>query len=928
MPRLHAATTTFVLLVLTLANLPAWAQDRGGITGKVFDKKTSHAIPFATVTVVGTQKGGLTDSEGRYRITGLAPGTYEVRFQFLGYSPVNQTGVVVAAGKTLVLDVAMQDIVVREEKAIEVTAERRLMDQRQGATVRSASAAEIRNMPVSTVSDVLQKQAGVSVEADQIYVRGGRPDETVFLVGGVANRDAVTGQSSAVSLNARSVAELSVATGAFDVRYGNALAGVVDIKLKEGGDRFAGGLTTGGASYGGRSVQMVLGGPLGWAPMKKGTMHWIVDLNADQASSRFPSIDKLSGGPRLRSSYRDGIFGKTWTYGDFFAPSADNRWAGRAAVTWKPNGSDRWKFDVSKRISIDQGYSRTFITATGDVGDPAYPWRWSRRIDHAPVIFEDNVQIGLNWRRTLAATGYVEAQISRYYSAQREEVMGKTGDTPWQQYEPPDDIGIYPPGDPRRSDWYWDSGDANKWQDRRTITNAFSWGLTKRLKRHELEAGFEHQAQTAQFVTIEDPWIADIDGLGSAHDIWRVHPWVGDFFVRDRLEYEGFTANVGLRTDYWFLGREAERTMANLADTINITPTTREQFFENTHSFFGRRYKLKVSPRIMVAHPIGTNSSFFFNYGQFTQNPRYQYVYARMGSTPSDAFSLLGNLDLNPEIAIKYEVGGRNEFRRGAAVNATFYVNDRYDYPIASLLRRTQGSTLVSPYVYINGHFTRTRGFEVEVEKRRGTGVWSGKVSYSYEQTKGKSSDANEAKVAEISQLSAAESRLSQIFVRSNRPHKVTADFDLRFRDEGPLGWSWLEDSGLNLSLQGRSGRAFTPVAPVTLEDSGEPNSRNGPFQITFDLKVNRQFRIAGQRFDFAVAGTNIFNNPIVNRVDRVTGQGRAWGIGEYAPEVFAGIINPIDRARAEQWSRESEVDDPANFGPKAQWKVTLDYDF
>src|SRR5262249_31081020 len=83
---------------------------------------------------------------------------------------------------------------------------------------------------------------------------------------------------------------------------------------------------------------------------------------------------------------------------------------------------------------------------------------------------------------------------------------------------------------------------------------------------------------------------------------------------------------------------------------------------------------------------------------------------------------------------------------------------------------RTQGENLVPILVYLNGHYARTRGFEVEFEKRRQGGYWSGKVSYSYQQTKGKSSDPNEAKVAQLSEFSAAETRLSETFVRWNRP--------------------------------------------------------------------------------------------------------------------------------------------------------------
>src|SRR5439155_11168818 len=149
------------------------------------------------------------------------------------------------------------------EKAVEVIGERRLVEVRQGATIRSVTAAEIRNLPVQTISEVLQQQAGINTENDQIHVRGGRTDETIFYVNGVANRDLVTGQSTAGQLNARSVAEVNVATGAYDVRFGNALSGLVEVKLKEGTDHFEGGLTTAGGTYGRRIGQLTLGGPLG-----------------------------------------------------------------------------------------------------------------------------------------------------------------------------------------------------------------------------------------------------------------------------------------------------------------------------------------------------------------------------------------------------------------------------------------------------------------------------------------------------------------------------------------------------------------------------------------------------------------------------------------------------------------------------------------
>src|SRR3989442_4273551 len=225
------------IMLLALGFPPARPQEKGRLTGRVTDKKTAHAIPFASVAVIEVRRGVLTDSEGQYLLAGLAPGTYEVKVQFLGYRPESRTGVVVTAGKPVVADFQLEDIVVREEKAIEITAERRLVEVKQGTTIRSVGASEIRTLPVSTVTDVLRQQAGINANVDQIHVRGGRSDETIFVVNGVTNRDLVTGQSTAGQLNARSVAEVNVATGAYDVRYGNALSGVVEITLKEGGEQ-------------------------------------------------------------------------------------------------------------------------------------------------------------------------------------------------------------------------------------------------------------------------------------------------------------------------------------------------------------------------------------------------------------------------------------------------------------------------------------------------------------------------------------------------------------------------------------------------------------------------------------------------------------------------------------------------------------------
>ncbi|MEO5617763.1 MAG: TonB-dependent receptor [Candidatus Eisenbacteria bacterium] len=930
MPR----TLAIAVFLLGLAVIPASAQERGSVSGKVSDKKTGHALPFATVTVVGSQRGGLTDSEGQYRVTGIPPGTYEVRVQFLGYRPEARPGVVVTAGKAIVLNYTLEEVVVRQEKAIEITAERRLVEVRQGATVRSVGAADIRNLAATTVSDVLQQQAGISTEADQIHVRGGRSDETVFVVNGVTNRDLVTGAPTAGALNARSVAEVNVATGAYDVRYGNALSGVVEIKLKEGADRFSGGITTTGGSYGGRAAQVVIGGPdpvfrplLRLLGARPGPMNSILDISSTLFETRFSNLVRAddgfftrvfrgsilpSHGRRLKSSYKDRIFGHKFRYGDLFAPAQDNQWGFRYGLTWRPNSVDKWSFNLSKRISIDQGFSRTFINATGDAGDPAYPWLWAHRLDHARTIFEDNVQNSAEWRRTLSTTSYTQLQLARNYSAQRIDVGGRF----WGDYKKPDE-STFPTGDPRRNDYFLDSGDDNLWQDRRSNSVTVNWQLVQRFKRHEIEVGVDHDFQSVQFVTIENPWEEDPSGLGSRHDLWKVNPWVGALYLRDRLEYEGFTANVGLRADYWFLGREAEQALADTSNA-NFNAANRDDFYANTNSFFGRRYKLRFSPRIIVAHPITEHSSFFFNYGRFTQNPQYRLVYAKLSSVSGEEFRLQGNPDLDPQVSVNYELGAKSQFHPRAAVNVSVFVKDVYDYPRALQLSRTEGSVPLIFSQYVSGSYSRSKGFEVEFEKRRSQ-HWSGRMTYTYQQTKGKDSDPSSIRAIQLSNSSAADVPISEQFVRWSRPHKVTLNADLRFDDVAPAGW--LKYCGVNLFVQGLSGRAYTP-ATLTSDVAGEANSRNGPFQITTDMRINRQLRFGTRRFDVSLAGTNIFSNRSINRVDRITGEVRQRGIGEYDPSRPGDLLNDDPN------SLVRDIDDPSNLGAGAQFRLSLDYDF
>jgi hypothetical protein len=156
------------------------------------------------------------------------------------------------------------------------------------------------------------------------------------------------------------------------------------------------------------------------------------------------------------------------------------------------------------------------------------------------------------------------------------------------------------------------------------------------------------------------------------------------------------------------------------------------------------------------------------------------------------------------------------------------------------------------------------------------------------------------------------------VFVSWNRPHKLSGNFDVRFDQRPPAGWSLMHHLGLNVFVQGEAGRAYTPYDINRQNPIGLPYSKNAPFQVTTDLKVNRWFMAWDHRFDVSLQGTNIFNNHVIYRVDPITGGGYVWGQGAYDPTNVNGLNDYV---------RTGTVGDPSNYGPGAQWRLQLDVD-
>ena len=124
--RTFSISTVILLLALTVGTISTAAQlTTGTITGSVTDE-TKAFIPGVDVTVTNTETGLtrtiLTNEQGRFEAPNLPVGTYEVTARITGFGTAVRRGIILAVGRTAVVDLTLP-VATRQEEVV-VTASR------------------------------------------------------------------------------------------------------------------------------------------------------------------------------------------------------------------------------------------------------------------------------------------------------------------------------------------------------------------------------------------------------------------------------------------------------------------------------------------------------------------------------------------------------------------------------------------------------------------------------------------------------------------------------------------------------------------------------------------------------------------------------------------------------------------------------------
>lgn len=239
--------TTFALLLICAGLHPASAQT-GTIAGVVVDAEQGDPLVGATVAIVGTNQGVAADLEGRYRLTNLEVGEYDLRFSYIGYQPKTVEGVSVTDGETTRLDIDLSvdsgtlDEVVVSAQAARDSEAGLLRERQQASSVSDAISAEaIGRSGAGNAADAMSKVTGASVlEGKYVNMRGLQGRYVNAQLNGTSLPSAdPDGNSVALDLFPSNIIDNIVATKTFTPdRAGDFTGGSIDIATKALPERF------------------------------------------------------------------------------------------------------------------------------------------------------------------------------------------------------------------------------------------------------------------------------------------------------------------------------------------------------------------------------------------------------------------------------------------------------------------------------------------------------------------------------------------------------------------------------------------------------------------------------------------------------------------------------------------------------------------
>lgn len=230
----HFCKLIYITAVLCCSSFAVAAQV-GTLSGNVTSQINNELIPGVYVEITQLNRSTTTDQSGRYEFAGVPPGTYTVFTHIEGFSDQARS-VTIPAGGAATLDFALSLQTLSAEVTVTATGREESIFE-SFSTVNSISAVRIAEKASTSIGEVLEGEAGVTVRSfggaggtGRPSIRGFEGDRVIVAQDGIRN-GSLGAQSGdhGEPVAALNIERLEVIKGPATLLYGsNAIGGVVN----------------------------------------------------------------------------------------------------------------------------------------------------------------------------------------------------------------------------------------------------------------------------------------------------------------------------------------------------------------------------------------------------------------------------------------------------------------------------------------------------------------------------------------------------------------------------------------------------------------------------------------------------------------------------------------------------------------------------
>ena len=908
-----------IIAILSISTI--FAGETGKIKGVVKDKKTGEPLVGANILVKGTNLGAATDINGNYFILRVPPGTYELVISYIGYRTITVKNIIVKTDLTTEVNVEMEPAEIQLEP-VEITAEQKPIQKDITSTRRIISRQEMIDIPGMEFSgDIFRIQGGVisgvipqlltlpqgmqlqlrDESVKDIHIRGGRGGDVLFLIDGMPVTHPLYGGRSVLELNVVDVSEVELLTGGFNAEYGQAQSGVVNIVTRGGSKTFTGGLEYKtdkiklfSETYNTHYTSLYLSGP----------------LNPSRSLTFFISTSgQITNTPYDNRRKRDYIN----IFNIFkLKEKQDNTLNFTGKIDW----------NISNAIRIDLSYYGNWKKWSD------FNWLWRFYPDHSASYSRNTYTSIFNLTHVLSNSTYYSLKFSYLSVSYKGSLNGKTPPDFWiiKRNENGQIDTIYstvkqPQFDPLTG-FYDEQSYETIWRDDKTSTYTIKFDITSQLhQEHLVKTGFELQYHDLRYVDIQDgganlsyygdylynngPYSPKPPGpfpeFGKIRWFFHAFPTIGSFYVQDKFEKEILIMNIGLRMDWFMLGKSIDN------------PDWKKQWEEATGlkaDWKGTKIRYKISPRFGISFPISEKMVMFFSYGHFYQLPELQFFYR-------DPYTggFTGNPKLDYEQTIMYEFGLTNQILTGWLFDVKVYAKDISKQVGTTRLLAAMGRPVD---LYDNNGYARARGIELKITKQP-SGFIFGDLTYTLQWANGYSSSSFEDYIRSITDFPnpIRERRLAW-----DLRHQVIFNMTISSPKNKPikiLGLTLPDNWQVTILSRLFSGYPYTPWTNDPAEAQVKENTATGPILSSTDIKIVKSFTLGKVNFSLQADIYNVFNQRNIQI---------AYGFNTYTgrPYRYGDVKPPTNQYY--DWFEIYRLMDPRQFEPLRNIRIGFRINF